>query len=198
MEQVSRDIGTWYDEYTVDGIFVDQVSNRWPSEGDSEEQVIRFYRQIIDYVLDDKGFDQVVLNPGSAYFEEMISSWYGNSRVMVVVFENTQRIFQMSNCSDGLWSAAQGSFSSGPWCPYVPDWDGIEILANLMNDNVITAVQSAVLIYNATVSAADTAASIDYAVQANVGWFYVTDVWGWYTTPNDTVMNALVDKILSL
>ena len=29
-------------------------------------------------------------------------------------------------CADQLWTDAQGSFDEGPFCAYVPNWDGVD------------------------------------------------------------------------
>ena len=64
---VLNDIDFWFNEYGVDGIFVDEVTNRWPEPSyDSVTLSNGFYSDIIDYILDIDSSYIVVLNPGSA------------------------------------------------------------------------------------------------------------------------------------
>lgn len=196
-DDVKADIDLWFAEYTADGIFIDEVSNRWLQPWDSLEQVTSFNQDIVDYVLDEKGFGRAILNPGSAYFEDIMEPYYGNTKVIVVMFENKQWDFQRGNCLWGLWTQAQGSFSPGPWCPYVPAWDGVEPLKAAMENGSILPEQSAVLIYGAESTTVATETSIDLGLAANVGWFYIVDNWdAWSSTPSELAMATQAAKVM--
>lgn len=69
---------------------------RWTDSWDSEEIARSAYQEIIEFVLTEKSFGRVVLNPGSPYFESIIHPWFGDNRLIAVVFENSQHNFQVN------------------------------------------------------------------------------------------------------
>mmetsp|Transcript_12242 Transcript_12242/g.17077 ORF Transcript_12242/g.17077 Transcript_12242/m.17077 type:complete len:315 (-) Transcript_12242:66-1010(-) len=195
--EVKDDIDMWKNEYDVDGIFIDEVSNRWLASWDSLKKVTDFNQLLVDYVIDDLGYDRAILNPGGAYFENIMVPYFGNPKVIAVVFEGQQWSFQRGDCIWGLWDTTQGSFTNGPWCQYVPNWDGIEPLKGKMDDGSILPEQSAALIYGAASTAEATEDSIEFGTDANVGWFYILDNWSaWSSTPSQLVLNTQAAMVL--
>lgn len=192
LEDVVADVDQWYNEYSVDGIFIDEMTNRWPAAWDSEALAGSFYQSVVNDVL--SRYSRAVVNPGGAYFESILAPYYGNSQVISVVFENMQWSFQRDNCIWGLWTSAQSSFDQGVFCPYVPNWDGIEPLKAAMESGQIASDQSAVMIYGAENTAEATADSILYGLADNVGWFYITDKWDWSQTPSQIVMDEQASR----
>lgn len=190
---VKEDINKWHVEYTIDGIFIDEVSNHWFADWDSIETAAAFNKVVVDYTL--SLYDRAVLNPGSAYHEAIMEPYYGDRRVIAVMFENFQWMYQRGNCLWGLWTKTQGSFDQGPWCPYVPSWDDIEPLKALMDDGTILREQSAIMIYGAYTSVTE---SISSGFEANVGWFYVTDIWAWSETPSQEIMDEQAVAVMAL
>ena len=123
MADIKADIDKWYDDYEVDGIFIDEMTNRWPN-ADFESEIIagEKYQEIVNYILTTKGYDHAVLNPGGPYFESAIGPFYGNEKVITVVYESPLIKYLPSGsntCLDLLWTQAQGSFDPGVWCRYV-------------------------------------------------------------------------------
>jgi len=140
-----------------------------------------------------------VLNPGSPYYEDILGpTYYGDIRVIVVVFEQLQSVYQPSgDCIDLLWATTQGEFTSGPWCRFVPNWDGIEALKTLMDNGTILPEQSAVMVYGAAKEAADAALTVQYGIDNKISWFYVTDsTTPWSESPDPSVLTAQAVAVL--
>lgn len=192
---IKADIDSWNNDYDVDGIFIDEVSGRWPDSWDSKEQIISFNTDLVEYVL--ASFDRAVMNMGGPYFEELMTPYSGNSKVIAVVFEGMQWNYMRENCVWSLWTTVKGSFERGPWCNYVPEWDGVEPLKAVMDDKTIPSDQSAVLIYGSPADTAKVAEAVTLGKAANVGWFYVTDQWGWSATPSQPVLDTLAEAVMS-
>ncbi len=87
---VKADIDLWESDWTVDGIFIDEVTNRWPNLSfDSTAGALAFYNKITSYVLGKSTAGQqwyAVQNPGSVGWEEMVTS-QNSDRVIQVVYE---------------------------------------------------------------------------------------------------------------
>lgn len=100
---VLTDIDLWKSDFDVDGIFVDEVTNRWPNSAyDSEAIAVDYYNMIADYIMDAGGFYRIVLNPGGPFryeYEGLMEPYYGNPRLVAVVFDNTQWSFQRDDFS---------------------------------------------------------------------------------------------------
>lgn len=198
ISDVKHDIDLWKTDYDVDGIFIDEVSNRWPNATfDSKHIAIANYTRIVDYVLETQG--RAIMNPGGAYYEELMAPYYGNSKVISVVFESPVEHYlpavKGETCLEQLYTSSQGSFAPGPWCPFVPNWDAVEPLQTAMESTAgIAPEQSAVMIYdkvNPTITAADTKEMITIGLDHHVGWYYVNDsVNQWAATPSDEIWEA--------
>lgn len=197
IRDVQNDVTSWSRHYDVDGILVDEMSNRWPDDDwDSREIAERFYQDVGHHVF--SLFDLAVFNPGSAYFETIIEPWYGDRRVIVALFENTQGYWQPGDCASTLWTTEQGAFPKGPWCSYVPECDGIEPLKRKIDQGTILPEQNAAFIYDAARNAEDTVASIAHGTRASIRWFYVTDKTTWFETPSDIVMRTQAAEVMKL
>mmetsp|Transcript_27342 Transcript_27342/g.41586 ORF Transcript_27342/g.41586 Transcript_27342/m.41586 type:complete len:1401 (+) Transcript_27342:156-4358(+) len=199
MTDIKADIDMWKNSYTVDGIFIDEVTNSWPATNfDSKETAVSTYTELVNYVLAVPTFVRAVLNPGSAYDEELMQPYYGNSKVIAVVMESTVEQYYPSatgkNCVDLLYNSTQGSFSPGPFCPYVPNWDGIESLQTAMTSGSgLTTPQSAIMLYDNVGGLLDATKVQDIITKGGdqaVGWFYVTDQSGWTALPSEFIMSA--------
>jgi len=120
MVDIIADIDKWYDDYGVDGIFIDEMTNRWPNaDFDSESVAGQKYQEIVNYILTTKGYDRAVLNPGGPYFESVIGPFHGNEKVITVVYESPLSKYLPSGsntCLDLLYNQEQGSFNPGIWC----------------------------------------------------------------------------------
>ena len=120
VDDTKADVAAWQNNYAVDGIFIDEVTNRWPADFDSEALATSTYQTLVDHVLVDRGYGRAVLNPGNPYFEAVIDKYYGDARVIAVVYESPWNNFVPANtCADLLWSDANGDFGPGPWCKCV-------------------------------------------------------------------------------
>jgi len=154
---------------------------------------------LVDYVIRKDSSARIVLNPGSAYFEDIIAPYYGNTQVISIVFESMQWNYQRDNCIWSLWTDQKGSFNKGPFCNYVPEWDNIEPLKHVMDIGLLRRDQSAVLIYGAPSTSEDTIESFSHGLHANVGWYYITDRWDWAALPSDVVwqeQTSIADGLL--
>lgn len=51
-EKAKSDVNSWFSFYTIDGIFVDEVSNQWADEDsyDSEDTVYSYYGKLTQYI----------------------------------------------------------------------------------------------------------------------------------------------------
>jgi hypothetical protein len=80
----------------------------------------------------------------------------------------------------------------------VPLWDGIEPLKAAMDNGSIPPEQSAVLIYGAASTAEATEASINYGMEAQVGWFlYIIDSRDyWASISSPLVMAAQAAAVI--
>ena len=185
----------------MDGIFIDEATNRWPNAAfDSEATAEDFYTDIIDYVIVNKAYGRAVINPGGPYFEALMAPYYGNSKVISVVFESPADKWLPSNgdCLSILYDKSQGFFNPGPWCSFVPNWDGVEPLKNVMNSSPgVTAAQSAVMIYDSGNSVSETQQMITHGISENIGWFYVTEKSVWSDTPSQEIMDAQSEMLRS-
>ena len=86
-----------------------------------------------------------------------------------------------ASCESQLYSQAQGSFPPGPWCVYVPGWDGVDGLVSAAQSPDGAGAELAALIYGA--SDAYIPAIAAQAAAAGVTLLYVTDApmatpWG--------------------
>ncbi len=54
-----------------------------------------------------------------------------------VLFENDALYYYAEDCSTLEWDTSQGTFPQGPWCAYVPNWDGVDALKNDVTNRVI-------------------------------------------------------------
>ena len=96
IEDVQADIDHWFNVYGVEGIFIDEVTNRWPDENfDSKELAVSFSINLIAYIETLYSGSYIVLNPGSAYYEEYILN-YPLPNVIVVLFESPAYKFDPS------------------------------------------------------------------------------------------------------
>jgi len=172
--------------------------NRYLAAWDSLDLATSFNQDLINDIFQDTSYKRAILNPGSAYFEDIIAPYYGDSRVIVVLTETGYANFMSDDCASLLWTQEQGSFPPGPWCPYVPNWDGIEPLKAKMDDGTILTEQTAALLYNSNGCSDNVEETINTGVAANVGWFYITDSNSpWSTTPIDCLMDAQAARIVA-
>ena len=120
MTDIKADIDKWDDDYVVDGIFIDEMTNRWPNAAfDSESIALANYQEIVNYALTTKGYNRAVLNPGGPYFETVIAPFHGNEKVITVVYESLLSKYLPSGsntCLDLLYNTTQGYFLPGVWC----------------------------------------------------------------------------------
>lgn len=110
VQLVKEDFDLWSSASytTIDGIFIDELTDLWPNDSfDSAEQAILFYPTVVDYVLDTRLSNRAVLNPGNMYDENMTVKYRGDSRVITIVQESSQRTYMpketsSQTCSDLL------------------------------------------------------------------------------------------------
>jgi hypothetical protein len=124
---VISDIKYWASTFTIDGIFVDEVSNQWPDSAyDSKAATLKYYGNLTQFINTTYPKFLTVLNPGSIYFSELTAG--KGSRVISVLYETAASGWNpvSGECINSLWTTEKGSYQRGPWCPYVPEWDGIE------------------------------------------------------------------------
>lgn len=175
------------------------MTSRWPRPWDSKTTALAFYGDLITFILDKDPNLIVVLNSGTAYYEEYILGQPPN--VKAVIYETRKNKYHPdTDCLSLLRTDVQGSYSPGPWCRYVPNYDGIESLKQLSDDGTILATQTAVLMYEATDPSEVQAIINDGIVngEQRVGWIYVTDRGGWEAwsgVANDPVWDALVTAL---
>jgi len=76
LADVEDDIDLWYSRFSVDGVFIDEVTNNWPdSSYDSHTIAIDFYEDVVDYILAKDTTSKAVLNPGSAYNKDLMATY---------------------------------------------------------------------------------------------------------------------------
>ena len=213
VQLVKEDIDLWSSASytTIDGIFIYEVTDRWPNDSfDSAEQAILFYPTVVDYVLDIRLYNRAVLNPGNMYDENMTVKYRGDSRVITIVQESSQRKYMPTEtssqtCSDLLWCQpsngcipAEPFYTEGIWCRYVRDQDGIEPLKKLMDEGAIFPDQTAILIYGAVDDESITIHAVELGIANNVAWFWITSDSSpnpWDEPPTERIMNGLVKAI---
>eukprot|EP00592_Proboscia_alata_P010232 CAMPEP_0194362196 /NCGR_PEP_ID=MMETSP0174-20130528/9903_1 /TAXON_ID=216777 /ORGANISM="Proboscia alata, Strain PI-D3" /LENGTH=275 /DNA_ID=CAMNT_0039134899 /DNA_START=15 /DNA_END=842 /DNA_ORIENTATION=- len=212
---VKDDIDLWASNSysTIDGIFIDEVTNRWPNKKfDSIQAAVSFYPNIVDYVLDSKMYNRAVLNPGSFYHEAITEKYHGDTRVITIIYESTQDLYQPQEttgqtCADLLWckpslgcTPPEPLFSQGIWCRMVRSYDAIEPVKKLMDDGDILAEQTAVLIHGALDDRYLTKEAVKLARENNAAWIWITtdtlpNPWDEY--PTERVLNSLVDAVVT-
>ena len=196
INDVRADILSWKTAYStvLNGIFVDEVSTIYLQTYDiSKENVLLYYASITTFIQTTFTNALVFLNPGNPFYPELISSKGCN--VIGVVFESPYSNWQpVNSCLSILYKKSQGSFSYGPWCPFVPNRDGVEVLKNLI-PQTISACQIAALIYKAPSVIGTATAAIQLANAQNVGSIYITDQAGWSSLASDPFWTETIINI---
>lgn len=104
----------------MDGIFIDEMTNRWPlGDWDTDDIAIDKYQEIVNYVLTNSTYDRAVLNPGGPYNETVVQPFLGNNKVITVVYESPLSKYLPSGDDtylDLLWTEESSSFDPGVWC----------------------------------------------------------------------------------
>ena len=143
-------------------------------------------------------FSFVVANPASPYPLSYLDD--DDAPDVVVLSEAAYAKWAPSavgaTCADQLWTDAQGSFDEGPFCAYVPNWDGVDGLKDVVDARSSSTAQAA-LLYGAD-PALDAAAFVAAAYDAGVDYVYVTDrpvATPWDELP--TFWDALVAAVAS-
>jgi len=120
------------------------------------------------------------------YDENMTVKYRGDSRVITIVQESSQRKYMPKEtsgqtCSDLLWCQpsngcipAEPLYPEGIWCRHVRDQDGIEPLKKLMDEGYIFPDQTALLIYGAVDDEYITIDAVELGIANNVAWFWIT------------------------
>ena len=177
---VEADLDAWAASGLVEGVFLDEVSNSWAasSSGWADDATTAadheaFYAEI--FAAARSRFSFVVANPGSPYPLSYLDDT--NAPDVVVLSEAAYAKWAPSaaggTCADQLWTDAQGSFDEGPFCAYVPNWDGVDGLKDVVDARSSSTAQ-ATLLYDAD-PALDAAAFVAAAYDAGVDYVYVTD-----------------------
>ena len=84
---VVSDIDVWHSHYTVDGIFVDEVTNNWPNTTfDSQTTAVTNYGNIVTYITSHYASDLIVLNPGGPYYKQLVENF--GTKVIAVLYED--------------------------------------------------------------------------------------------------------------
>ena len=167
----------------LNGIFVDEVSTRWQATTDASwGDHTAYYRSLfaeiraLNYI--------VVANPGSWPPDGLLNAATGGADT-VVVFEGSITTWDPTltgaTCLSTLWDQTQGSFAPGPWCRYVPNWDGVDSLITTAERGAIGS-ELAALIYGATASSVSSIRT--QALAANVTSVYVTTNSLWNVLPS--------------
>jgi hypothetical protein len=192
LSDIESDLRLWNKEFVVDGIFLDEVSNIWQvTENAAWGNHVAFYMKIFALIDEINANWTIVINPGSPFPIDFFSTprnALNRTADIALVYESSSASWDPtqhgvgSTCLDGLWSTAQGSYSPGPWCPYVPVWDGIDSIVAGFEDGTFAAYDKygAVALYGANSSlAADSAGGVGsivaQAVRWNMTYIYVTD-----------------------
>ena len=114
---VLSDIDAWFEEYDgIQGVFIDDVNDLWSWEEfgwDSLDAMVDYNHALVDHILAKSEDSYAVMNPAGAYPASLMEPYYGNRRVIAVVFESTQSEYQPGDCVDQLWTSESGSFSKG-------------------------------------------------------------------------------------
>jgi len=177
---VEADLDAWAASGLVEGVFLDEVSNSWAasSSGWADDATTAadheaYYAEI--FAAARSRFSFVVANPGSPYPLSYLED--ANAPDVVVLSEAAYAKWAPSaaggTCTDQLWTDAQGSFDEGPFCTYVPNWDGVDGLKDVVDARSSSTAQ-ATLLYDAD-PALDAAAFVAAAYDAGVDYVYVTD-----------------------
>lgn len=153
---MKADIQSWATNYpTIDGIFVDEVTNLWPDSGfDSFVISEAFYDDIVANITGTNVNWVAVLNPAGPYNPALTE---GNARVLATVYEQDAALWNPSTSCAAIQrdsiNGLYGSFAKGPWCAFVPGItrDGIELLKDEIDNDDITQDQNIALIYNVAV-----------------------------------------------
>ena len=177
---VEADLDAWAASGLVEGVFLDEVSNSWAasSSGWADDATTAadheaYYAEI--FAAARSRFSFVVANPGSPYPLSYLDD--DDAPDVVVLSEAAYAKWAPSaaggTCADQLWTDAQGSFDEGPFCAYVPNWDGVDGLKDVVDARSSSTAQAA-LLYGAD-PALDAAAFVAAAYDAGVDYVYVTD-----------------------
>ena len=117
VSSLKSDIDTWFGEYDgIQGIFLDNIDDMWTWEEqgwDSLVAVLSYNHDLVNHALAKSEESYVVLNPRGAFPEGLMEPYYGNTRVIAVVFESSQLEYQPSRCTDLLYTSERGSFNRG-------------------------------------------------------------------------------------
>lgn len=171
----------------LSGIFVDEVSGRYQATNSASwGDHTAYYRALFSVIRARNSAWSVVANPGSFPPDGLLGASTGGADV-VVVFEGDYSTrwdptATGSTCEATLWTNSQGSFSPGPWCPWVPNWDGIDSLITQASQPGGLGSELAALVYGA--SAATVGTIRTQAIAAHVTTLYATDSSLWNTLPS--------------
>jgi len=172
----------------LDGFFIDEVSNRWQAtETASWGDHTAYYRSLFAEI---RGLDAryvVVANPGSLPPDGLLNASAGGADTAVIFEGSLEQDWDPtvggSTCLAHLWTQQRGSFAPGPWCPYVPGWDGVDaLIADAERGFGAVGSELAALIYGA--SAATIGTIHIQALAANVTSLYASTSRKWDDVPS--------------
>lgn len=98
LQDVIDDMEQWNTDYsTIDGIFVDEVTNIWPDTNfDSKQDTLDFYGDVISNIASTNSNWITVLNPGGPYFADLT---IGQTGVLSVLFEDAANKWNPTSCA---------------------------------------------------------------------------------------------------
>lgn len=198
LSDIETDLRLWSTEFNIDGIFLDEVSNLWQVTSDTSfGDHIQFYQTVFQLIDSINSSWTITINPGSPFptaFFNTASPGYETDDLdtpnrtadIALAFESSIDVWDPhttnQTCLDLLWTDVKGSYSPGPWCRYVPDWDGIDSMVDAFADGTFASLgkSAAVAIYGAdnltTGNEPGSVTSVlDQAVRWNVSYLYLTD-----------------------
>lgn len=176
MSAIETDIDRWQNYYGdyLSGIFVDETVTFWQIDSTNEA----FYDDIFDYIKSTNAAWEIIINPGTVSPSQFVDGT--NVRVdYAVMFENDYDRYDpataLSNpsasCEDNLWTTSQGTFGPGPWCPLVPNWDGVNGVIDGVDTGSFSPTKFVTMIYDGS----DYASAWSLASAVGVDVFYMTD-----------------------
>lgn len=167
----------------LNGIFVDEVSSAWQASSKTEwGNHTAYYRSLFSEIRHLNY--SIVANSGGWPPKGLLDARTGGAD-MAVIFEGSLSRWDPtivgSSCLDKLWTQSQGSFPPGPWCPYVPNWDGVDAFISSAAGGTIGS-KLAALVYDTSES--NVRSIRTQAIAAGVNTVYATSSSLWGTIPS--------------
>ena len=185
---VAADLQLYAESYEdlLEGIFVDEVANRWSAVSNSQTwfgdstTIVQRYLSIFAAV---RSFNWTIwANPGSAPPDALVdglSTGHGGLSAgdVFVLYEGGLAGWDPTrggaDCIDTLWTDSQGEFGPGPWCKSVPNWDGVDAMRSAVAARSLGS-EAAALIYGVS-DGRGLGGIINQSRAAGIGLLYVTD-----------------------